>query len=164
MQTNDTARIPLYTKHGTIRAYATVDAADAAWANQWVWKLSTNDGYAWRSEKIDGKFVTISLHRALLGLRQGDGIEGDHIDRDRLNNRRSNLRALPKGANGQNRQSLPGSTSKYRGVCWDKRSRRWKAAVHFQGKVMNLGYFDSEEDAAAAARSVRLRLMPYAVD
>lgn len=148
-----------------VRAYATVDAADAEWVNQWQWKLSAKRGaYPYRYEYIDGKSVNQTLHRALLGLEPGDERQGDHIDRNHLNNRRSNLRILPKGANAQNVSSHAGSSSKYRGVSWSKSKKRWRASIHVNGKVISLGDFKDEDAAGEAARAARRKWMPYAVD
>lgn len=159
------ARIPLYDRYGCVRTYMTVDAADADWVNQWQWKISSPpSSYAYRVDRADGKTVNILFHRALLGLEPGDERQVDHIDRDRLNNRRGNLRVVPKGANAQNLASRSGSSSQYRGVHWDKQARRWRATVHTGGKVHVIGLFVDEHEAGAAARSARMRLMPYAVD
>lgn len=67
------AHIPLSARDGSIRAYAIVDATDAHWINQWRWHL--DKGYARRNEWRDGKCIAILLHRELLGLRSGDGLE-----------------------------------------------------------------------------------------
>lgn len=155
-------RLPLYRRDGSIVAHAIVDADDAEWANQWRWRLM--NGYAMRTARIGGRWSVVGLHRELLGLTHGDGWEGDHIDRVKLNCRRFNLRALPKGKNPQNMSSHRDSTSSHRGVCWDKRSGKWFARVRIDGKVRSLGRFSSEEAAAEAVRLARLRDMPYAVD
>lgn len=162
MQTQDTALIPLRARDGSVRAYAIVDAADADWINQWKWHLDV-DGYARRSQKINGKWQTLLMHRELLGLTQGDGLEGDHIDRNTLNDRRNNLRSLPKGKNMQNFPSMGGSSS-YRGVSWFKRTRKWRAQVQVDGRTVYVGYFRNEQEAANAARLARARLLPYSVD
>jgi hypothetical protein len=161
----DTARIPLRAKDGSIRAYAIVDAADAEWASRWAWHLN-NNGYAARHE-WDGTSATdrtVLLHRELLGLVYGDHRHGDHIDRDRLNCRRANLRSLPHAGSMQNKSSYRGARSAYRGVTWSKHARKWTAQVSVRGKHINLGYFDTEQQAAEAARAGRARLLPYAVD
>lgn len=170
MQPNHTlpdgsVQIPLYTVDGSVWAYAAVDAADAEWVNQWRWKMSKKRGaYAYRSANANGKAINIALHRALCGCEPGDGLFVDHIDRDRLNNRRGNLRVLPKGANSQNVSSHAGSSSVHRGVSWNKSRKRWHASIHVAGRVIALGDFHDESEAAAAARAARQRLMPYAVD
>lgn len=157
------ARIPLVDQAGNIKAHAIIDATDAEWAGQWAWAID-KDGYAVRFEWDDGQTRAIMLHRELLGLKQGDGIKGDHIDRNRLNNRRSNLRPAAKFGNAQNVTGHRGSTSRYRGVSWEKHVGKWRAGIKLDGKARNLGYFATEEEAAEVARAARARLMPYAID
>lgn len=159
-----TAQIPLRGRGGTVRAYAIIDAADAEWASQWAWHLC--DGYARRLDFERGQPQVVKLHRALLGLKPGDGFEGDHIDRDRLNCQRHNLRALPEQGR-PNTQNVPGRTghsSPYRGVSWDRAVSKWRAKVTVGGQSHNIGYFVDEEEAAQAAQAARSRLMPFATD
>ena len=167
MRPDDTAPegamlIPLRARDGSVRAYALIDVADAEWVNQWRWSLGA-DGYAYRSRREGRAKHTIRLHRAILGLTRGDGQEGDHIDRDRLNCRRTNLRKLPGKGNRQNVSSTIGSSSKYRGVYFDKDSRKWRAYVQVEGRQRYFGRFNDEEAAAEAARLARIRLLPYSV-
>jgi hypothetical protein len=166
MQPDSTiARIPLYAPDGSVWAYATVDAADADWLNQWRWSISPSQGsYAYRTERVNGRLVSLAMHRSILGLERGDPRQGDHISRNRLDNRRENLRILPRGANAQNQSAHRDSTSRYRGVSWNKKKSRWRASIHVDGKVISLGDFKDELQAAEAAREARLRHMPYAVD
>lgn len=157
------AQLPLCARDGSVRAYVTVDAVDAAWANQWRWHLNDN-GYAARNEWAGGgRYITYALHRELLGLVAGDGLDGDHIDRDRLNCRRSNLRAIADGKNSQN-VSARGGASEYRGVTWSKLHKKWRVVVRLNRKTHHIGLFDDENVAAKVARQARARLMPYAVD
>lgn len=159
-----TVDIPLRRRDGSVRGYARVDAADAEWVNRWYWHLD-GDGYARRNEtRADGRQDTILLHRALLGLVKGDGLDGDHRDRDRLNDTRGNLRIIPKAGNAQNCPSLRGAASSYRGVYWKKEHGKWAAQVRANGKYKHVGYFTSELEAAEAARAARAQLMPYALD
>lgn len=165
MQSQDIVRIPLgvYGPNAK-RFHVIIDAADAEWANQWQWSIN-KDGYASRSIQQDGKRHNILLHRELLGLpRKTDGRMGDHINRDRLDCRRSNLRIVFRGGNLQNVSSNRSATSQYRGVSWTTRKQRWAAQVQVSGKNVHLGYFISETDAAAAASAARRRLMPHAID
>jgi hypothetical protein len=162
------ACIPLRRRDGSIRAYTIVDAADAEWANQWRWRW--NGGYAARNgEKIAPKrFSVISLHRELLGLprkrQSGDTREGDHINRDRLDNRRANLRVLTRDEQAQNKSSRKMSSSQYRGVSWNTSARKWKAYIRVDGRLRNLGHFTDEHEAGRIARAARLEAMPYATD
>lgn len=160
MNIDDTANVPLWIGTSTV-AHAMIDAADAAWVSQWRWSLI--DGYAKRSTTIRGRSQHVSLHRELLGLKRGDARDGDHIDRDKLNCRRSNLRVLPKGFNSQN---VPGQagTSRYRGVHWVEKLGKWRAQIRLNGKSAHLGLFHSEVEAAKEAQRARLATMPGAVD
>ena len=123
-------------------------------------------GYAVRGQRTDGRFETIALHRALLGLTPGDGWEGDHVDRIPLNCRRSNLRRLPRKGrpNTQNVPRYSSTGSAYRGVYWYPKYQRWLAKLQVSKKTHFLGYFDSAEEANEIVKAARLRLMPYAVD
>lgn len=156
-----TASIALYARDGSLKAHTLVDAADAAWVNRWMWRLGSK-GYATRSEWRDGRSRTVRLHRVILRLADSDGLEGDHINGDKLDNRRSNLRALSKDAHAQN-QRARGRTSKYRGVSFDRERGKWTATIRPAGRrVIYLGRFDTEAEAAAVARAARERLMPFA--
>lgn len=155
--------IPLRARDGSVRAYAIIDAADADWVNQWRWCL-TPDGYAQRMTRDGDRRGTLRLHRALLGCARGDGFEVDHINRNRLDNRRANLRVVTKAENRQNVLGTPTASSKYRGVSWDRRVSRWRAQVQSRGRNHFFGYFDSEIEAAEAARIERARLLNCAVD
>lgn len=162
MQADSTVRIPLRARDGSVRAYVIVDVDDAEWASRWRWSLV--GGYAYRQRTVAGHRQSLYLHRELLGLMLGDGLEADHIDRDRLNCRRANLRILTRATNNQNRGSRRGSTSPHRGVYWRADRGKWRAEIEIDRRRINLGTFDDEAEAAAAARVARRRLMPYAVD
>ena len=157
------ALIPLRNARSEVVAHAIVDADKADWVSRWRWHLNPS-GYATRVNKVKGARSHIHLHRELLGLTPGDGMEGDHINRNRLDDRLSNLRAVPRAANRQNTPGIVTATSQYRGVSWDKRLKKWAANVQTGGVKHPLGFFEDEREAAEAARSGRTRLLPYAVD
>lgn len=160
----EVVRIPLRTKDGSIRAYVTVDAADADWANQWRWYLNAS-GYAVRHTRTEERRThEVRLHREILGLTDGDGLDGDHLDRNRLNCRRSNLRKVPRGRNQQNQSGHKVASSAYRGVSWHAQNGKWHARVRTLDRHHHIGYFTDELEAAEAARVARLRLLPYAVE
>jgi hypothetical protein len=161
MHDQSIVRVPLRAKDGSVRAYALIDTADAALVSPYRWAFS--GGYAYRTEKVQGKKRTVWLHRAILGLAPGNAIEVDHKNRDGLDNRRSNLRSVNHGMNMQN-ASARGGTSKHRGVAWDRQRGQWRAYVKIQGKHIFLGRFNSEDAAAEAALMGRQRLMSGALD
>ncbi|MEJ7783409.1 MAG: HNH endonuclease [Solirubrobacteraceae bacterium] len=158
-----TIEIPVL-KGGVAVAHATVDPIDAHLARH-RWYLH-NKGYASRP---GGACTTILLHREVLGLVRGDGLEVDHVNRDKLDCRRSNLRLLTHAENRQNNDPSGNrtwrggqTTSEYRGVSWDRSRHKWKATVTVGGRTWQLGRFDSEEAARDCAEAFRAAHMPYA--
>lgn len=76
--------------------------------------------------------------------------EIDHINGDRSDNRIANLRLASRVQNLANRQKQKDTSSKYKGVYWNKKEKKWKASIRTEGKKIHLGYFVSEELAAKA--------------
>ena len=140
---------------------ALVDADDYEGLMENRWHPS-GTGYAVRSgERVAGKRKTILMAREIMGLSPGDGLQTDHINRCRLDNRKSNLRVVKHRENSQNLPPQSG-TSKYRGVSWVKARKKWAAYVCLDGVQHNLGNFEDEQDAADAASNWRRDNMPFA--
>lgn len=112
--------------------------ADIADAGGWWW---------------DGKYVRSNqgrLHRQIVIKHLGpipEGMEVDHLDRDRLNNRLSNLRLCSRSENATNYRGR--GASGYRGV-FQTSAGKWQAQIAKGGKRLTLGTFDNKEEAAAA--------------
>jgi hypothetical protein len=112
---------------------------------------------------------TIFMHREVLGLETGDPRQGDHLNRNRLDNRRENLRIIASSVQAQNRtkpathKGKP-TESKYRGVYMVKKKGKWTGKWKASVDQHYLGCFGSEEEAAEAARQYRLQTMPVALD
>lgn len=135
-------RIPL-----TKGAFTVIDDEDFDFVSKWRWKLHPQ-GYACRSTWINGRWVTLLLHRVIADTP--DHLQTDHINRDRLDNRRGNLRNVTGSTNTMNQGLSPRNTSGYRGVSWDKNREKWRAQTKHLGKWVNLGRYDTAEEAAAA--------------
>lgn len=106
----------------------------------------------------------ILMHRFILGLEKGDEFQADHKNRNRLDNRRRNLRKVLRGQQSHNMQRKGDFTSKHRGVSWDKKTNKWVACVHTQGRKHVAGYFVNENEAANAARKIRRQLLSHSLD
>ena len=129
--------------------FAIVDAENFDCLNQWKWYFS-NAGYANRSQYIKrgvGKYnsKTIRMHRLINGTPKG--LFTDHINQNKLDNRKSNLRVATKSLNGLNRGRNKNNTSGYRGVYWDSWSNKWKVELKVNGKKISLGRFLDIKDA-----------------
>jgi hypothetical protein len=76
--------------------------------------------------------------------------EIDHKNNDPSDNRWVNLREANRSQQGVNTRLRTDNTSGSRGVCWDKKARKWMAYVNLHGKQFFCGYFDTIEEAKAA--------------
>ena len=121
--------------------YALVDDADFKWLNQWKWHF---DGqYAARKSP-----KKIYMHR-LINLTP-DSFETDHINRDKLDNRRSNLRSTMRSQNAFNVGLRPNNTSGFIGVSWT--ANRWEAYIWKDGFKIYLGRFKDKYEALKARK------------
>jgi len=150
-------RLPVRDKHGATVAHALVDEADAPRLVSARWHFRNAEGYL--ATRLPGGVVE-ALHRVVMGCTPGDGLVVDHVNGDRLDNRRENLRFVTTAQNAQNQGSRGGS-SRYRGVTWDRARGRWLAQACLDGRVHHLGRFESEVAAASAATEFRAVHMPY---
>ncbi len=150
-----TGRLTVVRINGAVHVF-TYDLADHDLISRHRWHVN-NGGYAYTSSsggRADRHHVL--LHRMLLGLDRGDKRIGDHVNGDRTDNRRSNLRVADHALNAANQAIINDrGTSKYRGVCWDKSVEKWKAYGHVNGRLHNLGFFLDEDEAAGVAFDFR---------
>ena len=133
-------RIPL-----TRGKFALVDAEDYYRLAQFKWCAQLGKTTIYASRRDGGK--SIKMHRLIMD--PPDHLLVDHIDHNGLNNCRSNLRLCTIAQNACNAPSH-GLSSKYKGVCWNKRKEKWIARIRLNGKIYNLGYFTDEIAAAKA--------------
>jgi hypothetical protein len=129
---------------------AIVDDEDCIILNKFKWGVS-QDGYARRAIFSGGKVKTVYMHRQILGLEHGDKRQADHINGNRLDNRRGNLRVVTNQQNCWNTRKIRGA-SVYKGVWITGGSRRkpCRACITINGKTKHLGSFATEADAARA--------------
>lgn len=87
----------------------------------------------------------------------------DHVNGVRSDNRISNLREVSQRENAQNLHGPLSSnrTSRFLGVSWKSRERRWRAQIQLDRKKLDLGLFESEEAARDAYLAAKKRLHPY---
>lgn len=117
-----------------------VDIDDFDKVVDYNWRIDSN-GYLISKEHITRK--TIRLHKILCP----EYIEVDHIDRDKMNNRKSNLREVTRQENVRNRPLSKNNTSGFTGVYWSKKDCSWYAQIAIDYHVIHLGYAPTKEDA-----------------
>lgn len=136
--------------------HALVSQEDFCTMNGVYWQIGT-DGYARRraskAERDNGSPVSIAMHRQVLGLHLVKGAPGspevDHINRNRLDNRRENLRVVNRTINSMNRAGT-GKYSHVCGVSFFKPARLWRAYINLDRRRVELGYFKTEKEAIEA--------------
>jgi hypothetical protein len=117
---------------------------------KWVVNGNGSKFYAVRFVKTGpGKTKTLRLHREIMNAP--DGLLVDHRNGNGLDNRRDNLRLATHGENASNRRKTKSkTTSRFIGVCFDKKRGQWPGQITYRGKKIWLGRFKSEVEAAKA--------------
>lgn len=134
---------------------AIVDDSDYVWLSQYNWyAYACGDHWvAARNQSLPKGSARvqqiITMHREILGLKKGDGKVCDHKDHDPLIIQRINLRVCTTKDNVRNRRSARNSSSKYLGVARSQSKKSpWQAQIRVDGKLIYLGSFVSEDEAA----------------
>lgn len=114
---------------------------------RWHITKGRNTFYA-ATNKKEGvrKYRTLFMHSII--NKTPKGMLTDHIDGDGLNNQKNNLRSATHRQNSRNKAPNRNSSSKYKGVYWDKQKSKWKASIRIDGKLISLGFFEKEIDAS----------------
>ena len=125
-----------------------VDDADYAWLSLTPWYYA-GPGYAARDFTRNKEKISVYMHRLLLNVT--DDKEVDHIDGNRLNNTRANLRICSRAENASNIKKRDNASSKYKGVYWDNSRQQYRVSVNSitYGEYY-VGAFYSEDEAGLA--------------
>lgn len=124
---------------------AHVDWQDYKYISKWKWHQH-GTGYAIRRVGNPGKIIW--MHRVI--NKTPEDMQTDHINRDRLDNRRKNLRSVTRSENIINSKVRSDNTSGYKGVYWLKEKSRWLAAICKDGKLIKIGTFRDKDEARMA--------------
>jgi len=145
--------LSLTNRHGMPVAICVIDLADLGRVRALGRIHRDGNGYA--------RVGDVQLGRILLGI-EDSALYCDHIDGDRLNNRRSNLRAVTPAENAQN-VARPGR-ERARGVSRRSRGGRrpYQVDVMVNGVSHYGGVFATEDEAVERARALRAELMTHA--
>lgn len=141
----DICRIILFNRQGKQTGVVIIDTEDYNKCKKHKWYLGKR-GYP--TSRINRKLIC--LHKYLFPTNNTD-----HKDRDKMNNRKSNLRKCNQFQNAMNKSPRK-KTSKHKGVYWIERSHKWHAGIRYNNIRKSLGYFDNEELAARAYDEVAI--------
>lgn len=131
--------------------YAKVDPDDFERLNQHKWQAAEKDGacYAIRTIFKNKKRTLLHMHREVINAPPGTIV--DHINRDGKDNRKANLRLANKNQNVWNsKRGKNTGKSKYKGVHWDNRVKKWRTRLVVNRRDVFSKYFDDEIQAAKA--------------
>lgn len=124
--------------------YALVDEEDFEYLNQFKWHFDGLYGAKKSPKKI-------YMHRLLMNSPKG--MEIDHINQNKLDNRKSNLRVVNRSLNMFNVGLRKTNTSGHKGIGWNKNKNKWHAKIMIDYKNINLGYFSNIKDAINARKN-----------
>jgi len=133
---------------------ALVDDVDLSWALGLRWRALVQGNT--ETPRVYAVGDARRMHRSIWERANGQipmGMEIDHIEPGQhggLDNRRLNLRLCTKAQNQANSRRGRNNTSGFKGVWFQKQTRRWRADVMVGGKKQHVGYFDTPEAAAMA--------------
>ena len=125
--------------------YAIVDDENFNWLNRWKWRVSTL-GYAVRANYKNGKRIGDTFMQRFIN-NTPDGFDTDHKNRNKLDNKKSNLRTATRSQNNFNSEPPKTNTSGYKGVWWHEGQKRWWSHIQVSGKRIHLGSFITKKEA-----------------
>jgi hypothetical protein len=142
------------------RFFARVVKGDSCWI--WTGNLHRNGyGNAWNAREGRGQLAHRYAYEALVGPIP-EGMQLDHTCHDRACVNPGHLRPVTNKQNNENPGALRSdNTSGYRGVRYQKRTGRFEARAQHHGIQHNAGTFATAEEAAEAARQLRLSLFTH---
>lgn len=123
-----------------------VDQEDLKLLDNYKWYLA--HGYVSRQLNINGKQYQQRLHREILGIEPYEKVQVDHINGNKLDNRRKNLRVCKRIENIRNRGVFKNNKIGLKGVSFKKSNKKFVSQIQYDGKVYHLGMFLDPENAA----------------
>lgn len=128
------------------------DLASVKWCAQY--NKCVDSYYAIRTVGERSNRTRLKLHNVIMeritSLPIPQGYEVDHINRNTLDNRRSNLRLATRTQNSRNKGLSKSNTSGYKGAVYRKTDKAWVANIRVDDCTLLLGYYSTAEEAAIA--------------
>ena len=143
------ALIVLYNKENIKINEALIDINDIEKVKNFKWRLT--HGYA------NNRMTGIALQNLIMDFVPNKINIVDHINRNRLDCRKSNLRIVDYFINGYNKGKQSNNTSGYPGVRWNKIRKKWTSTIKINKKNINLGGYETLEDAICARQNAELK-------
>lgn len=143
---DDYAELVLCDKQGKEIAKALIDLEYIELVKNYKWSL--DHGY------VTNKKNKIRLHRLIMDAPEDMVV--DHINHNKLDNRYDNLRICTSQENSYNQSVRCNNTSGVTGVGWHKGKNKWIARIQINGKLKQLGCYNTKEEAIEARRQAEI--------
>ena len=114
------------------------------------------DGYLVSSYFYNGVRRFVRFHRLVMHAKPGQCV--DHINKNKADNRKGNLRCCQRSENDRNRSLYITNTSGVSGVFFDRQREKWVASITYNSKKIYLGRYDAKEDAVMARLTKEIEL------
>lgn len=143
------AQVVMYDKKGVEITRAKIDLEDVEKVSLYKWKYNKYSGY------IENR--NIKLHNLIMGFKGNRFVQVDHIDRNKLDCRKQNLRIVTSQENIINRGMQKNNKSGVKGVSLIRKINKWYAPIGFGGKTYNLGVFKNKEEAIVSRKKAEIK-------
>ena len=137
--------IKLQGKQGN-RKITIINDADYSIVGDKIW-LMDSKGYVYQGKR---KGKRLFLHQFIMGDYPKGFTQIDHINGNKADNRRSNLRFCNNRENHLNLRAYKNNKSGFKGVQWHKQGKKWQARIYLDKKAYYLGLYDTAEEASKA--------------
>lgn len=155
---DDYAEIILYDKELKEKARAIIDLEDVEKCKPFKWTLR-NDGYV----STKKNYKAIKLHRFVMNTPEN--LHADHENRNRLDNRKSNLKICTQQENNKNKSMYITNTSGGRGILKAPTKKiGFIAEIRVNGKLHYLGTFGTFNEALKARKEAELNFYGYTME
>lgn len=128
--------------YGVIRVK--IDNDDLEKCSKLTWHYAKNKNSKYIQTRIKGKMI--KLHRYIMNMNNSNLVV-DHINRNSLDNRKSNLRICSYKENSFNKSIRVDNTSGIPGVSFHKTNKKWRAKIKYNNLTIHLGYFEDINEA-----------------
>lgn len=148
----DIAEIVLYNNKCKEVARTTIDSEDVDKIKGYKWGLS-DKGYV-RTRLKKGM---LQIQHIVLGVKPNRERQIDHRNRNPLINQKTNLRLCTAIGNNRNKSKPKNNKSGYKGVYWNKESKKWRAIIRVNKKAIHLGLFKDKTKAAVVYNEAAIK-------
>ena len=121
-----------------------IDKNDLEKCSKLTWHYAKNKDSKYIQTRIKGKMI--KLHRYIMNINNSNLVV-DHINRNPLDNRKSNLRICSYKENSFNKSIRVDNTSGIQGVSFHKINKKWRAKIKYNNLTIHLGYFEDINEA-----------------